>query len=398
MGCSGSKIEKSDGLRLCKERKKFIKQAIDSRYALAAAHLSYVKSLRNVGIALRSFAEAQVVIESSLPISATELDKTPSHSSYPSPSPSHNAELVDSPLNNESPLSPRLSTMSFMRSGGSTAVTFQISPSFNRFDEDDSLTFSLPPPPPPPPESGSSPPREPGSSWDFFDPDASTQNFIFHGENSYSQNFGNLMDLRRFREELGGSFVKDEEAGKWGKTDSKEKVEFSIGSISPGMELRAHESSGDTVLDNKNTGRLISANPHSFNGVTSVSNTDREKTQIGKEKMLKSDLMANGSAETSARNASSERCGSKKEKAGMEKEMHGEREDPCEFITHRAKDFLSSIKDIEHRFFRASESGKEVSRMLEANKIQISCSETKGIPCLLCDIVVLRRNMHSLGC
>ncbi|KAJ8619166.1 hypothetical protein MRB53_015352 [Persea americana] len=362
MGCSSSKIEKSEPLRLCRERKRFIKQAIDSRYALAAAHLSYVQSLHNVGIALRRFAEAQVLIESSLSTSATEVDKTPSHSSYPSPSPSHNAELADSPLNNESPLSPRLSTVSFMKSGGSAAVTVQISPSFNRFDEDDSLTFPLPPPPPP----------EPGSSWDFFDPLASTENFMFHGENSYSRNFGNLMDLRRLREELGGSSVKDEEEGKSGLN---EKEEFLIGSISPGVGRRSVESTGDAAVDNKSSRSLIVANSYSFNG---VSNTDAEQTQIGKEKMLKSDLMTKGSAETSARNASSERSGSKKEKLGSEKEMCAEREDPSEFITHRAKDFLSSVKDIEHRFFRASESGREVSRMLEANKIQISCSETKG--------------------
>ncbi|KAG5516420.1 hypothetical protein RHGRI_037211 [Rhododendron griersonianum] len=43
-----------------------------------------------------------------------------------------------------------------------------------------------------------------------------------------------------------------------------------------------------------------------------------------------------------------------------------------------AKDFLSSIKDIEHRFFRASESGKEVSRMLEASKIRVGYSDAKG--------------------
>lgn len=74
-----------------------------------------------------------------------------------------------------------------------------------------------------------------------------------------------------------------------------------------------------------------------------------------------------------------EEVGLKKEdKSLVEKDMSGEREDPSEFITHRAKDFLSSIKDIEHRFFRASESGKEVSRMLEANKIRVGYSEAKG--------------------
>ncbi|KAG5515899.1 hypothetical protein RHGRI_036817 [Rhododendron griersonianum] len=46
--------------------------------------------------------------------------------------------------------------------------------------------------------------------------------------------------------------------------------------------------------------------------------------------------------------------------------------------SQRAKDFLSSIKDIEHRFFRASESGKEVSRMLEASKIRVGYSDAKG--------------------
>lgn len=58
--------------------------------------------------------------------------------------------------------------------------------------------------------------------------------------------------------------------------------------------------------------------------------------------------------------------------------MNAEREDPSEFITHRAKDFLPSIKVIENRFVRASESGREVSRLLEANKIKVGYSEAKG--------------------
>jgi hypothetical protein len=70
--------------------------------------------------------------------------------------------------------------------------------------------------------------------------------------------------------------------------------------------------------------------------------------------------------------------GSKREKAVAVNNLSAEREDPSEFITHRAKDFLSSIKDIEHRFFRASESGKEVSRMLEANNIRVGYTEAKG--------------------
>ncbi|KAJ1442748.1 hypothetical protein SESBI_00626 [Sesbania bispinosa] len=54
------------------------------------------------------------------------------------------------------------------------------------------------------------------------------------------------------------------------------------------------------------------------------------------------------------------------------------REDPSEFITHRAKGFLSRIKDIEHWFVRAFESGGEVSRLLEPNKIKVGYSEAKA--------------------
>ncbi|KAG5553844.1 hypothetical protein RHGRI_011649 [Rhododendron griersonianum] len=39
---------------------------------------------------------------------------------------------------------------------------------------------------------------------------------------------------------------------------------------------------------------------------------------------------------------------------------------------------IKDSEDIEHRFFRASESGKEVSRMLEASKIRVGYSDAKG--------------------
>ncbi|KAL9406592.1 hypothetical protein Peur_003564 [Populus x canadensis] len=83
MGSESSKVDKIEPLALRQEQRKFIEQAIDSRYHLAAAHVSYINSLRNIGVALRRFSEAEVLIESSLSTtSATKLDKSPSHSSY----------------------------------------------------------------------------------------------------------------------------------------------------------------------------------------------------------------------------------------------------------------------------------------------------------------------------
>ncbi|XP_047327358.1 nitrate regulatory gene2 protein [Impatiens glandulifera] len=264
MGASDSKPGKTEPLMLCKERKRFIEQAIDSRYAFAAAHVSYIQSLRNVGVALRRFTEAEVQKESSslTPTSTTEVDKTPSHSSYPSPSPSpSNFTAADSPL------SPPVSRLSYMKSSVGNSVSVSVGPCKNGYlNHSESMSFSMPPPPPPLPE--------PGSSWDYFDPSDDLESF---------------------------SFMRNEE---W-----------------------------DVDLDNVDSDT---------------------------EKVLNKSLVP------------------LVVKPALEKKEVEEREDASEFITHRAKDFLSSIRDIDHKFFRASEAGREVSRMLESNKIRVGYSVMDG--------------------
>jgi hypothetical protein len=76
--------------------------------------------------------------------------------------------------------------------------------------------------------------------------------------------------------------------------------------------------------------------------------------------------------------ATSEQVAAKLEESEMEKELCAEAEDPSEFITHRAKDFVSSMKDIEARFMRAAEAGNEVSRMLETKKIRLDICKMPG--------------------
>ncbi|KAJ4906246.1 hypothetical protein Rs2_09904 [Raphanus sativus] len=71
MGATTSRIDEDKALQLCRERKKFVQQALDGRCLLAAAHVSYVQSLKNTGTALRKFAETEVPVESSLYTSTT---------------------------------------------------------------------------------------------------------------------------------------------------------------------------------------------------------------------------------------------------------------------------------------------------------------------------------------
>ena len=100
-------------------------------------------------------------------------------------SPSHVAEVevLESPLHNESPLSPPVATtLSYMRSGGSAAVTVRINAfGNNNYLDDESTVVPMPPPPPPPPESG--------ASWDFFEPAEDSDSFRFAVHCSESREF-----------------------------------------------------------------------------------------------------------------------------------------------------------------------------------------------------------------
>ncbi|ONK75528.1 uncharacterized protein A4U43_C03F17830 [Asparagus officinalis] len=245
MGVPSSKPSSNEALVLCRERTRSIKQAIDSRYALSAAHLSYLQSLKSVGTALRRFSEAEISIDPS--ISTLEPDRTPSRSSYAS----------SSPVQMKSPL-PRLSNVSYMKASSNAAVTVAINPATADFVREEEI----------------------GSSWDFFDP---------NGENFSAQNSSNQAELVPFLEKSSNKSYKSDKS----------------------LEDFIRIASGELQRSN----------------------------------ILKGEVES--------------------------EEVFAEREDASEFITHRAKDFLSSMKDIEHRFLRAAESGNEVSRLLETSKIRL---------------------------
>ncbi|RZR74366.1 hypothetical protein BHM03_00035899 [Ensete ventricosum] len=56
MGCSTSKLEDEDAVRLCRDRKNFIKQAIEHRNQFGYGHIAYIESLLRVSKALRDYA------------------------------------------------------------------------------------------------------------------------------------------------------------------------------------------------------------------------------------------------------------------------------------------------------------------------------------------------------
>ncbi|XP_048637097.1 protein ALTERED PHOSPHATE STARVATION RESPONSE 1 [Brassica napus] len=57
MGCSNSKLGEDEAVQICRDRKRFIKQAVELRTSFASAHIAYIHSLRKVSEALREYIE-----------------------------------------------------------------------------------------------------------------------------------------------------------------------------------------------------------------------------------------------------------------------------------------------------------------------------------------------------
>jgi hypothetical protein len=66
MGCSQSKLDDEESVQLCKDRKRFIKQAVEQRTRFATGHVAYIESMRRVSAALRDYIEGDEPREFSL--------------------------------------------------------------------------------------------------------------------------------------------------------------------------------------------------------------------------------------------------------------------------------------------------------------------------------------------
>ncbi|GLT82621.1 hypothetical protein SLE2022_009820 [Rubroshorea leprosula] len=123
MGCWYSRLDREEMVSRCKARKRYMKQLVKARHALAASHSLYLRSLRGTGSALLQFANNETTLQ-------LHHHRRHHHAPpHPPPPP---------PPHPRPPLSPSSDTWT----SSTTAST------------------ALPPPPPPPPSS----------SWDFWDP------------------------------------------------------------------------------------------------------------------------------------------------------------------------------------------------------------------------------------
>ncbi|GLJ52185.1 hypothetical protein SUGI_1110100 [Cryptomeria japonica] len=407
MGCASSKIQDDDALLRCRERKRFIKLVIDTRYQLATAHVAYIEALRNIGHSIKNFTE--VALESSPSSSsamASELavlhEKSPSRSPFPS-STSSRSQLA-SPVNSLSPVNLDSHDNHFhasnasplhvnlMRSGVTQPITVEQRPpagargsleSFSsapqsRVDLDSSSSRPATPPSPSSSQKTVPPPPQPsGNPWDFFNPFASLDDHYYpadHREISHSPE-RELIDLENVREEEG---IPDLEDGDHGERDL-ERVRF-VEKTSRAEFADSHTHNFE-IADEAGVKTDSSSQEHVATSSVDAFTQAPPKPSVEEKLQFTSKVVVEdiSSIDVEADEADAIKAAEKdKEVSGKEVILDNEQQTAAS--VPRNINLLDGIKEIEKWFIRAYESGEEVSRMLEANKVRhhSSLTETKG--------------------
>ncbi|CAN4084490.1 unnamed protein product [Withania somnifera] len=126
MGCSSSKLDDGEAVQLCKDRKKFIKQAVEQRMRFASRHLAYIHAMERVSAALRDYVEVDEPREFSL-----DSFKTPPFTPIKKVSPGFISiepkSFSITPLKSE-PKPKSTIKINYLRSGGNPAVRVEERP------------------------------------------------------------------------------------------------------------------------------------------------------------------------------------------------------------------------------------------------------------------------------
>ncbi|XP_047941535.1 nitrate regulatory gene2 protein-like isoform X2 [Salvia hispanica] len=385
MGASNSRLEEDKSLQLCRSRKKFIKQALNGRCSLAAAHIGYIEELKIVGSALRRFVEFDSQFEN-LAHSSTCATPEPhslksvSRLSFSSRSLSQNVDAIG---NLSPPSSTPVSTQfqsHHMKFRGSFSTKVEEKPPVPF-----AVSVSSTTPPTTTPRSTETPQASPfetaeateNSPWDYFglfhpiDQHLSTQEG--HG---FDQGSENLDEIRHQRVEGGARGIgnTEDKLSSDGIEDSQiSDDEFDEPSTATLVRSFKNVNRSIENLLNEDSSSIPSENRVSetkFSGAENVKGT-REAIVNGVSPPKPSEIseikLTNGKNNNNSPDLSPLRAPSSRfvhlDDVKITPVKQTEVEDQVV-----PKDFLSSMKTIDQLFAKASESGKEVPKMLEANK------------------------------
>lgn len=124
MGCTTSKLDEEEAVQLCKDRKRYIKQAVEQRTRFASGHLAYIQSLKRVLAALRDYVEGdeprEFLLDSFITPPFTPVKKTSPGFISISPKSFSSAPIQSGPTSTLK--------VNYLRSGGNQSVSVEERP------------------------------------------------------------------------------------------------------------------------------------------------------------------------------------------------------------------------------------------------------------------------------
>lgn len=366
MGCTTSKLDDEEAVQLCKDRKRFIKQAVEQRSRFALKHVAYIQSLKRVSAALRDYIEGdeprEFLLDSFITPPFTPIKKASPGFISISPK-SFSKPQIQSESNSSL-------KVHYLRSGGNPAVSVEERPQpqetvrveayspIHQYGMDGFFTMQTPPPmnssffsyspinrpniPPPSPQT---------SQWDFFwNPFSSLDNYGYPTRSSLDHMVmdDDISGLRQVREEEGIPDLEEDEI--------EQEVKASV--TDEGAKINPSCNREEVIVED-------------VNDDDDEDNDDEEETDSGAETEHKGNgVQSNGrtSIEVSQAQAVRQVENVNQEMAVGGQEAKDETPGFTVYVNRRPTSMEEVIKDLESQFMIVCNSASEVSGLLEASR------------------------------
>ncbi|XP_068643689.1 protein ALTERED PHOSPHATE STARVATION RESPONSE 1-like [Aristolochia californica] len=384
MGCSTSKLDDEEAVQLCKDRKRFIKQAIEYRTNFAAGHIAYIQSLKRVSAALRNYVEGD---------EPREFFSDSYSNPLFTPIKNRGPDIVAIPLKSFTP-TPLPSTtgssrtVNYLRPGGNPPISVEEMPPSpetiriqtfspaHHFGIDGFFAMD-------PPHMQSSffssplnsrpsfpPPSPPTSQWDFFwNPFSSLDTYGYPNRSSLDRitvDHDEINGLRQVREEEGIPDLEEE--------DEEEQ-------ISNDREKSDERSKIDSGCDSE------TSSSHDKVEIEVETDTEHEAKGLQShtvESVAVSEARNNVELELSNEERAVEETGTREETPGF-----------TVYVNRRPTSMAEVVKDLETQFMIVCDAANEISNLLEASRALYSSTSNDLTAAKLLNPVALFRSASS---
>ncbi|KAG4167696.1 hypothetical protein ERO13_A13G212500v2 [Gossypium hirsutum] len=381
MGCSTSKLDDEEAVQLCKDRKNFIKQAVEQRTRFATGHLAYIQSLKRVSAALQDYVEGDECHEFLL-----DSFITPPFTPVKKGSPG----FISIQSNPKSTLK-----VSYLRSGGNPAVAVEERPQSpetvrvqayspvhhygmdgifamqsSPMNNSSFFTYSpnnRPNIPPPSPQS---------SQWDFFwNPFSSLDYYGYPNRSSLDQAVmdDDVRGLGQVREEEGIPDLEEDET-------EHEESENKVNSVEEKAKIHTNYNREEVTVED------VDEDDEDEEEID-MAETEHDVKDVQPQRKVSVEVVRSqtaGEVEVSNKETAVGSSEAKEETPGF-----------TVYVNRRPTSMAEVINDLDAQFMVACDAASEVSGMLEASRAQYSSTSNELTGMKMLNPVALLRSASS---